>query len=402
MLSSRRDSTQANPLAHPIAFVGRLLDDVRDKKLQAGIVAVLEAAELGLRALRTIDIEQFELDPRLEDGLVIWPLIADSAMGFMERLEAVASLIPEYFIKEYSTSDISDLDLELALEDLASGVPSPVRDPYELRLDQIYSGVSKTDHRTMRNAIAELGELLQKTTKEHFIRLNNPFLRRDGLCLVEDVHELCCRSGRMLETLIAVVLRGLVVEAPVSEVFPEYLTGGERSAHIRAWAVDFLGELDHLQQGESPDGIFHGAAALVAKTARRPEIGWLRSADRAVFQGFRRWLRAGGTPALSEVSAQLQKLMEWAGGMHRINCRAILLVHDIETIEQLCTSIDSSFRGPALLPLMEGLYGRSKAFDEFVREARAGHWASPRTLLPHLEDMRNEISQVARARTERT
>lgn len=395
MPASQGNIRTANPPIHPIALIGRFLDQVRDESLQSGIVLVLESVDRTLRCLDKMDLEPLELDPRVEDGLGVWPAIEANVSRLLEELEVIATVVGEHFpISSPSSQDLSDLDLELALEDLAGGIPSPVRDPYELRLDLIFENTQASSIEGLALAIADLGVLIKVTYEEHQSRLSNPYLRRDGLSLLDDIHELCCRSERMLETLVAAVIRG-IGDCPVASVFPRYLSGGHRAAKIRAWSVDIAWTLNRLGDNPPPDELLHTSVVSVNEAAKQPELGWLRSADRHEFQSFRRWLRLGGTPAIAETIEYVGRLRGWANNMRRINNRAILLAYDIETAERLKALIDSSFRGKALTEVMEQLYGRDERFDDMIRDARDGLIPQPKKLLASLEFLQADLRALA-------
>ena len=383
-----------NASVHPTVVIGRLLDRIEDPKLVKGVVSAVEKGCEVLHQVDEFDIERFELDPRLDRGkLDIWDEVACPASEILTGLRTTAAEVSTYFPAVVAgTDDLRDLELALLIDDGESAMPSPIRDPYEIHLDVLLYDVQPGEAASMALKVAELGAMMEQIAAEHQSRLRSSALRSDVPILLEELHELRCRAERLLETLIAVVMRGL--SASGENNFERCLNGGVRAARLRAWSTDLLACLSSVDVAKQSDHALHTAVTALSEAVQKPEFVWLRAMDRAEVQSFRRWLRASRTPSIGEVRDRFLRLRDWAEMMGRINRRWILIDHDLNVIRQIEGLLERSYRGRALLEALEGLYGRNRGIDALVRDARSGRMPRPEELPPLLHVVRKSVQKI--------
>lgn len=360
-------------MAHPQTAIEPLLGRVQDSSFLGELVATVESVSAALAKADKLELDEYELDPQLEDGMPVWTALEPAVTDMLVSVQHTALEASRRFPRDATvTSDLKDLDLALALEDLDNGLPSPIRDAFETRLEDCLKRVSPGQSDTLRPSLGALAAMLDDLASEHAGRLSSPYLRADPDFLLAELHELRSRCEQTLETITAAIIRGLT-ESPVHEVFPRHRPAGGRAARVRAWALDLSITLQSLPSpARDTEAALEAAVKALGVSARGAELRWLRAADRAEVQAFRRWLRSHARPDAQEATHRFAAFLKWARSMDRINRRRVLIEHDAHAFKALMDLLEGACSGRALLPTMEDLYGREPTLDELVREGRNG------------------------------
>ncbi|MBX2811070.1 MAG: hypothetical protein KTR25_04650 [Myxococcales bacterium] len=363
---------------HPTNMIGPYLHQVHDPILVARLVSVTESVGHSLCQLRALPLEQYELDPMLDEGLAVWPCINPYITECLAAAQQTAAETLRCFPREYSTSeDLIDLELDLALDDLDHELPCPILDSHEQRLDEMLEHVIAGKAQTIPPWLAEAANLLEKIVLEHLGRLESLHLREDSFALLSELNELVFRAEKTLDTMVALVIRGLTTTA-LENVFPNFVSNLKRALRLRAWVADFRIELKHVLSKVQPAHDHYISAIIdhihqITNTATaRPEFQWLRSADRAQIQSFRRWILRPDIYIPEEIERKLSLLIRWSQQMSRINDRSLLVRHDREVVELAISLLNQSIKGAPLIAAIETLYGRSPDLDQLLRQARTG------------------------------
>ena len=383
---SHREDIQVVERIHPSMAVRPLLEQVEDPVLVGSVASVIELVDEALHAIDELHLDPIETNPELESGRPLWFTLKPHLTEVLATARNASGEILRFFpLNGPTTEDLGDLELALAIDDLEGGMPSPIRDSYEIRLDALLAKVYPGVLHSIAGPLSETASILDRIVLEHAGRFESRQLRRDGLALLADTHELRTRTEQTLETTVAIILRGLST-APIEEAYPPHCSGGHRAARIRGWAVDFLRALSTLPSHPvNPTAALAKANTVVNRSAIALEFGWLRAADRAVVQGFRRWLRSSESHDLADIKDRFESLTTWARQMGRINRRQLLIRHDLETIAHIRSMLRYSPSGPMLLAALKNLYGRDPRIDLLVQEGRDGRMPPLEGLSPLLE-----------------
>lgn len=381
---------------HPTIAIGPYLGNVGDPLLVASFVSIVESIGEAFGQLDSLNLELFELDPELDHELDIWTEVKPLVTELFASAQHVAAETRRCFPPAVAIStDLVDLELDLALDDFDAEMPSPVRDSHELRLDELLQLVEPGVPLSIESILCECSQLLETVVLEHLGRLDSSMLRSNNHVLLSELHELKGRAEVALDTMVAIIVRGLT-ETPLIQAFPPYVPAPERAARLRRWSVDLKIALHQIltKTKEQEDTIKH-ATELAHYATQYIEFSWLRSADRAHVQRFRRWLKVAPSQAKPEPQKQLKEILEWAKSMNRINQREQLLTYDRRAVALAQSLVQQSVRGAPLMESLQALFGRSPELDRAIIEARAGRPLRRKQLVDILTNIDAELEQYA-------
>lgn len=386
-------STHSHLPSTPPGEVGLLFRTISDGALRDLLQRSWEELGAALLQLDGLKLEALELAPTLEERTP-WPELEGPVTALLRRLSQV-----ERAIRAAASSLAPGAEAclagarELVPEDLATRIPSPIRDQLEVRLDAALRGVEAGATSALRRSLVDLSSVLEAVVAEHAARLSVGHRRADGRALVNELHELKSRARMVLEAMGAAELRFLSEASPQANL-PRYRTGGARAAALRGWATRLAEALEGLKSSapEAPIGL---ALTIIADACRGPEVDWLRATDRAEIQSFRRWAIASEGAPSDEALERLARVTVWARMMGRINRRPLLARHDLEALATLESTVSEYGPSEVGVELLEPLLGRDERLDDLIDAAQAPGQANLSSLRPLLPVLRAVIQGSA-------